>query len=310
MFKLIQWSDSHLQNDAVSATQNLISKSPNIDFTVNCGDITNAYFQQGIGVYDATKSVCVIGNHDSIDQKGAISSGYQWKVQVEQTTLYTNYLEKSKTAFEINIDAGKTYWYKIFTDKKVIVIGINDTLINDAQAEQYTWFTNVIKKAIAQNLTVVFVSHAPVKSMNVISSNWNGKLAVTEEFLKNSTGYISAYGEGYDKPLNYLLNSNANVACVLCGHTHFDCFGTITKTDNTKVPFINVGSTLIDSYNDIPRTTDVTKTASVVANMIEFDNSGLRLFRLGSDGSTTGAARKMLAWSYVKQDIVASCSVI
>lgn len=307
MFRLLQWSDSHLANDLVQATQTLIAATPDLDLCIHCGDITHAYNQEGIGVYDATKSVCVIGNHDSIDQSGTDPSGYHWDMQVSQEKLYNAYLAKSKSTFELEMQANTTWWSKEFTEKRVLVLGVNDTLLKSAQEEQYEWFKNKLKYAEQNQLSVLVVKHGPSNYINNISNSFTSGNGSGTEFIKEKNTYNEQY-PGNDRLIGELTKTSARVLCVLYGHTHFDCYGYITKNNSDKIPAIAVTSTLNDPYNDLARSTNTYLTSSLVTNLIEIDDDSLRLYRLGADGCVTGSARKMLTFSYSKNKIVSICS--
>lgn len=307
MFRLLQWSDSHLANAAVQATQTLISSIPDLDFCVHCGDITNAYNQQGIGDYDATKSVCVIGNHDSIDQSGTDPAGYHWDIQVSQNSLYNSYLAKSKTPFGIEIEAGTTWWSKEFKEKGVLVLGINDTVLGDAQAAQAQWFKNRLAYAEQNGLAIILVKHGPSNYVNVVENSFTTNYAAGDSFVTDKNDYNRTYS-GNDKLIGELTKTTAKVLCVLYGHEHTDAYGCITKNDSSEIPAISVGSTLIDKFNDVARSTDTSLTSAVVTNLIEIDGNSLYVYRLGADGCSTGAARKMLTFSYSKNKVVSICS--
>lgn len=310
MLRLLQWSDSHLNASGVSAMQRLIPTVPDIDLCIHCGDVTQGHYQDGIGNYDATKSVCVIGNHDSIDERGVNPVAYEWHKQVSQKTLFDTYLAKSKTALELDIADNTTWWSKLVASENVLILGVNDTALGDAQSSQIAWFKNKVKYAEDNSLSLVVVKHGPTNYVNLESNSFTSKYMDSASFISDKVSYVNTY-KGNDAMITELVKTNAKVLCVLCGHEHGDGFGYIVKNDSTNIPVVFVGSTFVDGYNDVARTTNESLTTCVVANVVEYDSNvdTLRVYRLGADGIANGGARKILSHSYGKNGIVSICSV-
>lgn len=311
MFRLLQWSDSHLSENNVTATQNLIPTVPDVDFCVHCGDITSVCFQNGIGSYNQNLSACVIGNHDSIDQSGVNDVAFRWDKQVSQTMLYNRYFVTSKHTFGLDMKANTTWWSKEFAYKKILMLGINDTTLGDAQSEQLAWFKTKIKYAEDNNLAIIVAKHGPTNYVNIEPGNFTGGWMLTSKFIAENNKYNTTFN-GNDLMIRELVNTHAKVLCVICGHIHVDGFGYITKTDGTLIPMMFVGSTTFDVDNDVNRSTNTLLTNCALCNMIDYDENvdSLRFYRLGADAVSNGAARKMLVHSYKENRTVATCSVM
>ena len=306
MFRLLQWSDSHLNATGVNATQRLIPTVPNIDFTVHCGDVTKSQFSDGIGTYDGAKSACVIGNHD------AVISGFgniDWTQQVSQQQIYERYLSKSKTALSLDMNVNETWWCKKIAPRNLLILGLNDTVTDATLSSQMAWLDGKLSEAEQENLDVVVVKHGPTIHENIENCNFSSSYMTSAGFSTDKSDYAKWYPNG-EKMMNKITSSSANVVCVLCGHEHGDGFGIIIKQDGKRIPVIHIGSTLIDEYNDVPRADDSNRTASVVCNLFEYSDecNSLRVYRLGADSSKNGALRKLLVYSYDTEEIVAACS--
>jgi hypothetical protein len=306
MFRILQWADSHLNASGVNATQKLIPSVPNIDFTVHCGDVTKSQFSDGIGTYDGAKSACVIGNHD------AVISGFgniDWTQQVSQQQIYDRYLSKSKTVLNLDMNVNETWWSKKVAPRNLLILGLNDTTTGEALENQMNWLDRKLAEAENEKLDVVVAKHGPTIYENIEKCNFSSAYMTSAGFSTDKSDYAKWYPNG-EKMMNKIASSAANIVCVLCGHEHGDGFGIIIKQDGKRIPMIHIGSTLVDEYNDVPRTTDTNRTASVVCNLIEYSDEckSLRVYRLGADSSKNGSLRKLLVYSYEAEDIVAACT--
>ena len=306
MFKLLQWSDSHLNKNGVTAMQTLIPNVPDIDFVIHCGDITYALFPEGIGNFDGTKSVCVIGNHDAWQNNG---DGPVHLNPPTQAQLYERYFKVSKDAFNLEMNVNETWWSKTITSKNLMILGLNDTAVDATLDSELKWLNEKLKQAASSNLDVVAVKHGVNRYENLVTCNFTAPYMLSEGFTSDQKEYIYRYPRS-DELIGTLLKSNANIICLLCGHEHGDAFGYMFKSNGKKIPVIHVGSTYIDVYNDAARSSDSNKTSSVVCNMIEYDDAckTLRIYRIGADTTISGSTRKMLVYSYEKEDIVSACS--
>ena len=310
MFRLLQWSDSHADATCTAATQNLISNTPNLDLCVHCGDIARDNYQDGTNTYNKTLSVCVIVNHDALDNSGTNPYGYEWYKQPSQAALYNSYLAESKSHFKLDMSVNTTWWSKEFTDKGVLVLGLNDTVPDSIRATEIEWLINRLAYAKDNNLGLIIAKHGPSLYMNLVENSFSSTY-MTTDLAADENYYANQMYPGTEKLMTPIVQTDARVLCILCGHTHADGFFYVNKNDSTRIPVINIGSTIIDKYNDVARINNSSYTTAVVANIIEYDNSSdaLRVYRLGADGCSNGAARKMLSHSYKENKVVSICSV-
>lgn len=305
MFDIIQWSDTHQANTSINAAQTVLRTSNGIDAIVHCGDSAFRYFEDGIGALDLSGTLTVIGNHDAFT-KNDDGSQNKYK-QPTQAQLYNRYMEPLVRQ-GVECRSATTWWRKKYADKGVVIIGVNDTLNEDALVEeQYADVKAWLDDAYANDLAVIMVRHSPTAYATVRPCNWTALHAINEE-----STYISEYRDWYpktDSVTSLLVATRAKVLCLLHGHDHWDSFQTIDKGDG-MIPVIGIGSTYADGWNDVPRSNDARVKETYVLNHLRYDPTlnTLSVFRLGSDESTLGNARKMLVWSYGQNAIVAVCS--
>lgn len=306
MFTMLQWADTHHDNN-INACNNMIKTSTGIDLPIHCGDFPPGYFEQGLGGVDLTKTMCVIGNHDAINQNGAVPTGYNWHMQASQSELRDRYVQPMIDNFGADSPDGCTWWKREYSVKNVTVIGINDTALDDVAATQLEWFNDVLSECERNNRAIVLVKHGPTTYAEPVVCNFTTYNAPKDE-PNEYKDYTSTYPRQNDC-IGALTKTTAKVICVLHGHDHWDCFQTITKTDGTKVPVIGIGSILQDIYNDVPRTSDNTLNG-IVMNRIDYvpEVDALEVYRLGAWQTYNGCKRKMLVWDYKLNTIVSMCS--
>lgn len=304
-FKLLQWSDTH-QATQTNSCNSVIDSASGVDCVIHCGDLAANFYENGISPVNLNRTLCVIGNHDAMLAIGVDPNGYHWDLQPTQAQLRDSYVSPSVNAFNVDSPDGATWWKKLYQDKGVMVIGVNDTAMGDVAVKQLKFVEETVAECELNGYGIVLVKHAAPPSTYFLKCNFT--VRDTNEAIFESNEYERVYPEAnsYLKPLR---QSNAKVICIIHGHYHFDTFGTIAQNNGDKIPVIGIGSVLADLYNDVPRTSNGTLN-DVVMNQIEYvpELNTLRLYRLGAYGSALGCSRKMLAWSYKAGKIVSCCS--
>lgn len=302
-FKLLQWSDTH-QASQTNSCNSVIDSAVGIDCVIHCGDLVQDYYEQGISPVNLRKTLCVVGNHDTLLHIGVDPNGYHWEKQPTQAQLRERYISPLVNAFGVDSPDGTTWWKKLYTEQNVMVIGVNDTAIGGIAEKQLKFVEETVAECETDGYGIVLVKHGPIPSVYPIKCNFT--TANTNDAITWGVDYEITYPEA-NSYLAPIRQSNAKVVCILYGHNHMDTFGSITKNNGTKIPVIGIGSVLADIFNDVPRTSNGTLN-DVVMNQIEYmpELDSLRVYRLGAYGSALGCSRKMLTWSYAKGKIV-SC---
>ena len=310
MLRVLQWSDTHHNDANVRATISLIPTVPQLDMPIHCGDIVEDHYPQELGAFDPTVSCAVIGNHDTIDESGTNPSGYEWYKQPSQSVLYQKYFSKMKDKFGLHMEPDTTWWSKEFEDKGVLFIGLNDTVLDDVMTKELEFVKERVSYAESKGYAIAVAKHGPSNMYNGVKCNFTATYMRGAAFITDKVSYNDTYSLAGEKLLSPIMQSRCRVLYVLAGHEHGDGFGYITRNDSSRVPYIHVGSGIVDIYNDVARG-NATVTSNVVCNMIDYvpEQDALRIYRLGADTSYGGIPRKMLTFSYGANRIVSSCGV-
>lgn len=310
MFRVAQWSDSHQHEESVRSTQSLIQTIPQLDLPIHCGDVTYDHYTNGIGGFNQTISTCVIGNHDAISDAGINYFPYRWYLQQTQRELYRRYFEGMATKFGLDMARDTTWWSKEFTDKRVLFLGLNDTVVDDDFTDELNWVNERVKYAEQNNLMIAVAKHGPTTTCTLVKCNFTSTYMASASFTSDKIEYSNDYGENGEKLMAPIVGSKCRVLYILAGHEHGDGFGYIVRGDGSKIPYVFVGATLPDKYNDTSRGSSGV-TSNVVCNMIDYvpDVDSLRIYRLGADTTYNGTTRKMLTFSYGENRIVSTCGV-
>lgn len=309
MFRVLQWADSHLNNTAVAQVNSLIPVVPDLDLPVHCGDVTRAYYEQGTGSFDGSKSTCVIGNHDAIKQAGTQSGSYDWTVQPTQNALYNDYLAIARSAFDLDMSVNTTWWCKEFPDKNVMFIGLNDCVFGSDYTNELAWLKNKLDYAESKGYALAVGKHLPSTYATVDSDCvFSSKYMKSASYASDTSSVVNTYNGNPDSLMKAIIDSECDVLYVLAGHEHADALTTITRSDGTKIPYIVSGSCVVDQFNDVARGA-AGYTSHIVCNMVDYvpESNSLHVFRLGADGCKSGIPRKMIAWSYADNKVVATC---
>lgn len=310
MFRVAQWSDSHKHEESVRSTQSLIPTIPQLDLPIHCGDVTYDHYTNGIGAFNQTISTCVIGNHDAISNAGIQYFPYRWDLQQTQRELYKRYFEGMSAKFGLDMARDTTWWSKEFKDKRILFLGLNDTVVGYDFTDELNWVNERVKYAEQNNLMIAAAKHGPTTTCNLVKCNFTSTYMASASFTSDKIEYSNNYGENGEKLMAPIVGSKCRVLYILAGHEHGDGFGYIVRGDGSKIPYVFVGATLPDKYNDTSRGSSGV-TSNVVCNMIDYvpDVDLLRIYRLGADATYNGTTRKMITFSYGENRIVSSCGV-
>lgn len=228
----------------------------------------------------------IIGNHDALNA----SSGYDWTNQPSQQDMYYRFFQPYINNTNINITPNKTYWYKEYSTKKIMLIGLNVMLLTTSgRDETKTFLNNCLQLAITNNESVIIAVHWPFNQTKTIPSNWTvfnpdkGHGFVESNTDTFETSLMQLVSEYIDKGLNFI--------CYICGHAHQDFLSISTGIKNKQL-FITNTCTYIDSCNDIPRISGTTSVTT--CNLLSYKDGFISITRFGGDTTVNNRPRKFL----------------
>lgn len=306
-FKLLQWSDSHGDNDAVSYTNEVIASAKNnVDAVLHCGDICEYEFENGYGIANLHNSMLILGNHDCIKDSGTNPKGYIWTDQPTQAQLYDAFFRPFIHEWGCVGNETETWWYKDYPEKNILLVGMNDAVfgsIEKAEIEWLEWINNFAKE---NERKVIIAKHAPMIPTTFEMHNFTKTGAYRNySIYDDARFYIWSY-ENNVKLHNKLLMLDCDLRLIITGHTHCDALYFIENKYRRKIPVCTITSTLNDnSYQDVPRTNEGINTGRFAMNQIELtEDEKLRIYRLGSNTSQNGLTRKGFIWDMKKGKFV------
>lgn len=296
MLKILHWTDPHGTNDTVSQTK-VLADMMGVDANVCTGDLVPDYFEQDVSSMDLTDTLFIIGNHDVILESGTNPSGYDWNQKPTEKQAYDKYFKKyANKQFKMN--ENQTWWYKTWSDRKVIMLGLDVQATGIAKTAQMAWLGGKLQWAKEKGYAVIVLGHAPVSTVACVRNSWLDRHYYTD--LKPDTsgfeGYYPMLQESYNAVCDW-ADAGGNVAMWLVGHEHADSLFAGGK--ESKFPMVSVCSTISDRYGDLYRG-EAGSVDAVCANYMEYvpEESALRLYRLGAGRSRSGTKRRCCVWGY------------
>lgn len=288
MIQLLHISDTHAfaegTRDAVALSQRLGIP------LVHTGDMVLDHYGQDITyAYPGTMLFC-IGNHDAWTE--TLPRQY-----TEQSKLYATYYAPYASGRNCAQTAPDTWWYKDIEDVRLISL---DCLCDGSvMARQLTWLENVI----AECEWCVVLSHMAPRSLQPHACC----LTCTEYY---STTFVSPeeqdqmqYTPGLKQLYDALLPHKGKILIELCGHEHSDCIGMAPDW-----PVSVIGSTIIDGYNNVYRSTGTVQNRCV-ANLVRIAPGDFcAIYRLGAIGRTNGERGRMVVYDYKTKRFSANVS--
>lgn len=288
MIQLLHISDTHAfaegTRDAVALSQRLGIP------LVHTGDMVQDHYGQDITyAYPGTMLFC-IGNHD-------VWTKTLPRQYTEQSKLYATYYEPYASGRNCAQTAPDTWWYKDIEDVRLISL---DCLCDGSvMARQLTWLENVI----AECEWCVVLSHMAPRSLQphaccLTCSEYYGTTFVSPE-EQDQMQYTPGLKQLYDA----LLPHKDKILIELCGHEHSDCIGMAPDW-----PVSVIGSTLIDGYNNVYRSTGNVQNRCVADLVRIAPGEFCAIYRLGAIGRTNGDRGRMVVYDYKTKRFSANVS--
>ena len=300
MARIMHISDTHSFASGISDAIAL-KEYIDPDIAVCSGDMVQDYYEQSVSSGLLSSFACTIGNHDAILKAGTDPNGYHWDVQPTAVQEYEKFIKPSNETID-KVD-GHSYWSADITDS-IVLLGLNDTAMGSELSAQGAWLSDKLQQLSNDGKKVIIASHffpstAQVAKDSTFTCKWYYKN------FKNNTALNSTYTAILDIQ-NKLSKYKDMILFSMHGHEHADAIGFSSYNNH-----IVIGSTLIDRYNDVLRTTDA-YTSRTVANVYEISDENpryLKIYRLGASICKTGVIRSMLAIDLQAHEIVSSFSL-
>nr|DAJ54214.1 MAG TPA: putative phosphohydrolase [Bacteriophage sp.] len=278
MIQLLHISDTHAfaegARDAVALSQRLGIP------LVHTGDMVQDYYGQDITyAYPGAMLFC-LGNHD-------VWTKTLPRQYTEQSKLYATYYAPYASGRNCVQTAPDTWWYKDIGGVRLISL---DCLCDGSvMARQLTWLENVI----AECEWCVVLSHMAPRSLQPHACCMTCSAYYSTTFVSPENQGQMPYTPGLKQLYDALLPHKDKILLELCGHEHSDCIG---MAPDWLVSV--VGSTLIDSYNNVYRSADTVQNRCV-ANLVRIAPGDFcAIYRLGAIGRTNGERGRMVVYDY------------
>lgn len=300
MARILHISDTHAFSQGVSDALAL-KEYVNPDIAVCSGDMVQDYYEQSVSSDLLSSFACTIGNHDAILKAGTDPNGYHWDMQPTAAQEYEKFIKPSNEPIDkVN---GHSYWSADISDS-ITVIGLNDTALNDELSAQNTWLTDKLQRCSDEARKVIIASHYFPSTASVKKD----ATFTCKKYYKNYTNNVELNSQ-YPAILDIQTRLQEHKDLLLFsmhGHEHADAVG-FSNYNNHVI----IGSTLIDSYNDVIRSNDA-YTSRTVANVYEISDDNpryLTIYRLGANICATGIIRSMIAIDLQAHEVVSCYSL-
>lgn len=278
MIQLMHISDTHAfaegTRDAVALSQRLGIP------LIHTGDMVyNNYGQDISYAYPGTMLFC-IGNHDVWTE----SLPHQY---VDQTKLYETYYAPYAAGRDCVHVAPDTWWYKDI--EGVRLISLDCLCTGDTMSRQLAW----LESTIAGCEWCIVLSHMAPRSLQPHSCCLTYADYYNTTFVSPEEQDQMTYSPGLKQLYAALLPHKYKILIELCGHEHADCVGMAPDW-----PVSVIGSTIIDSFNNVYRSTGMVQNRCV-ANLVRIAPGDFcAIYRLGAIGRANGERGCMVVYDY------------
>lgn len=278
MIQLLHISDTHA---FAEGTRDAVALSQRMGIPlVHTGDMVLDHYGQDITyAYPGTMLFC-IGNHDVWTE--TLPRQY-----TEQSKLYATYYEPYASGRDCTQTAPDTWWYKDI--EGVRFISLDCLCDGSVMARQLTWLENVI----AECEWCIVLSHMAPRSLQPHACCLTCSEYYSTTFVSPEEQDQMQYTPGLKQLYDALLPHKDKILIELCGHEHSDCVGMAPDW-----PVSVIGSTLIDGYNNVYRSTGAVQNRCVVDLVRIAPSDFCAIYRLGAIGRTNGERGRMVVYDY------------
>lgn len=265
-----------------------------IEDTICTGDMVHVRYVDGMNFWnavDGAESIMMcIGNHDA------------WKpddtTRATQAEQYSQYFSPYIANWgSIQIDSGKTYYYKDYTEKNVRLIMINCMLQGDDETAQEAWFTATLASAKTAGLSVLIGSHYPPIGTKIDSNFTNHDVGQNVN---------TSLADFYADAVQSFIEDGGEFICYLVGHWHCDvfCKGRTYENQYTIIMDAATPSYANKWGNDNVRV--IGTKSEDLANLIVIDTASkaVKIVRVGADMDRYLRTRNCFSFNYLTGEII------
>lgn len=294
-------TDIHANKGAIDAINAYIEENDSIiDEVISGGDMAQYeysssknqyYFDSGL----ASKSLCVIGNHDSAVYGSNNTVDWWGKTKKE---VYDRYLAPYITSWNVvqpigAAESGLNYYYKDYSLIRIIFL---DAMFWDAS--QRNWLVDVLADAKTNAMSVLIVAHGT-------DGKFTGDLNCSWTWVEkpNETGFYSnlRFNGTAVTAVDDFISGGGEFIGWLTGHSHLDRIGYMT--DHPTQPVFNM--------NDSGTKTLDSRAAVFSCTMVVIDrvNKLVKLIRVGCNYDSYLKPKHTLCYNYQTQTLVSAYQV-
>lgn len=273
---ILHMSDIHADKRAYSCiVEDAARYGDLVDCVVCTGDMMSDSSAESFAWWNP-KVMAVVGNHDAAVWDG---TRYHWTA-FTMRQRYERYIAPFKDVWGVQVEAGKSYYYKDFSENKTRLIALDIMLYNgdpasDEASAQTAWLSGLLDGAIAEQMHVVILVHAPHGSavpvkcgftkLNAVDMPVNSDCNTPDIVVNTVAGKIAG---------------GLKFAGYLCGHTHQDGVWDALGDGTQYMYAVSCG---ITNYRGSWGGTDTEHELTDVYNIVTIDtaNSMIKIVRCG-----------------------------
>ena len=265
-----------------------------IEDTICTGDMVRARYVDGMGFWhnvDGAESILLcIGNHDAYKPDNNTRATQQEQFNQYFSPYIANW-------GNVQIETGKTYYYKDYTEKNVRLVMINCMLQGSDETEQETWFASTLASAKTAGLSVVVGSHYSILGTKIESNFSNHDVG------QNINTYLPDF---YASAVQSFIDDGGEFICYLVGHWHCDVFCKGRTYENQYTIIMDAATpTYANKWgNDNVRV--IGTKSEDLANLIVFDTASkiVKIIRVGADLDRCLRTRNCFSFNYLTGEII------
>lgn len=298
---LLHFSDMHGDGAELERIMRCRDENlPLVDDVICTGDILSADWANDFTYWDAAGAqgvLIALGNHDEIVDRSNWNSASSYKTMAE---CYARYMAPNIATWGVTYEADKTYYYKDYTNVRLIVLDlVQDDIVDDAT--QLAWFESTLAGARTAGKAVVVAEHYPPTNRAGVSGAgaW-----YDSHYSYEQPGRWMVRGR-WQAAVSDFVTAGGEFVCWLVGHTHADllCYNT-TYPDQFFVCIDCANPVKAMPYSDTGRA--IGTPTQDLFNVLGIDtvNKTVRVMRVGASENMFMQQKKMLCFNYATHTVV------